>query len=178
MNTRKTYTIATIVGVAVLAAPTASAATMPEPGTGDQTKHFVAVYDGQPLSELSSIGFDTEQVPSRMSKGIKVADIKSAGNDSQALGTDCGWFKPCGVVHNETKVDFKLKRDANSHWSCGGKSPYAILWPEGSSSEIWKDTDCFTTTVGKIFYAPAGGWVSAGSYIRIWSHVWVYDFSW
>lgn len=164
-----------IVGITTLMSSGASAATTHHEVQPDK---YVVVYDGQPISELASIGFDAEKVPTRISNGTEVADIKSLTASQSVRGTECGGFKPCGVVHNKTSVNFTLKRDANSHWSCGGDSPYKNLSPGHSSSGVWPDTDCFTTTVGKIFYAPAGGWVSAGNYIRIWNHVWVYEFSW
>lgn len=85
----------------------------------------------------------------------------------------CGAMRPCGVVHNLSMQPVKLRRDSGSHWSCTSNSPYRSLPATGRSTDLWRDTDCFTSNDGRIFYLPAGGWVNSGEYVRIRGPVWV-----
>lgn len=90
-----------------------------------------------------------------------------------AQKSPCGAMRPCGVVHNMSMHPVKLRRDSGSHWSCTSNSPYRSLPATAKSTDLWRDTDCFTSNNGRVFYLPAGGWVEAGEYVRIRGPVWV-----
>ena len=86
---------------------------------------------------------------------------------------------PCGVVHNRSGGTLQLNRDSSSHLSCvpDGNPLQLRYLPDGFSSNSygyprWPDVDCvrsntrWIVTNGRVY--PPGTW------IRIWSHKWIY----
>lgn len=95
-----------------------------------------------------------------------------AGNTTK--GASCSWWEPCGVVHNRTGSSLYLSRDSSAHATCRPRGPYNWL-PKGSNSDTrfrWSDTDCFSGGNNRVFYL--GVWRAPWTWVRIWSHVWVY----
>ncbi|WP_436493422.1 hypothetical protein [Actinokineospora sp. HUAS TT18] len=104
--------------------------------------------------------------------GMAVTTTSAASADAT-----CAWYEPCGVVHNRTGRTLEVSRDSSTHWGCTPKGPYNWL-PSGSNSDTrfgWEDADCFRSHECSVFYA--GVWYNRGEWVRIYSHVWVYDTS-
>lgn len=129
---------------------------------------------------------DAKDAPPASAHGFIVRDVHEAAalGDSEAKqllesgeaakGAGCSWWEPCGVVHNRTGFPLYLSRDSAAHATCQPRGPYNWL-PSGSNSNTrfpWPDTDCFTGGNSWVYYL--GVWRAPWTWVRIWSHVWVY----